>query len=398
MIPSKCGGENDLMPTSIFRDELFSKILDRLDRLDREAVQNFLAGLISELEIAREALSSIREGIIVCDTEGTIKFTNNAVHDLIGLPRPTPLGEPLTKYLRNFDERILSENTGTSHIELEVNYPARRRLRIVALARTDNERLLILDECALGLHEMRELAAQERLQGVMSLAAAVAHEIGNPLNSMRIHLQLLKRDLPAAKSKKTLSLHSRVDVALEEIRRLDGILHQFLKAVRPAPPALRPCSLNSIITDTLDSMSAELQSREIRANVTPDPNLPPAMLDPDQIKQVLYNLIRNAIQASSNGSQIDLSTSVVPGGVAVQIRDYGCGMTPEVLSRVFEPYFTTKESGSGLGLYVVRRIVREHGGSIEVSSNPGQGTCVTVKFPAPEAARLLAAPENKSPQ
>ncbi len=380
------------MPGPVFRDEVFAKVLERLDRLDREAVQNFFAVMISELEMCRAALAGVREAVVVCDADGKIRFANNAAHNLIGLPEPVPVGDALVKYLRELSAEIFTLEQGSTHLELDVSYPIKRRIKVLATRMVGGNLLLVFDERVLSQVEMQELVAQERIQGVVSLAAGVAHEIGNPLNSMRIHLQLLKRDLPAARGKKAVAMHKRVDVALDEIRRLDSILHQFLKAVRPASPQLRPASLNAVVAATIESMGAELASRDISVEFEQDKNLPPVLLDPDQIHQVLYNLMRNAIQASPNHSTLHIKTFLKAGYVAVEISDEGCGMSPEVMARVFDPYFTTKETGTGLGLYVVRRIVREHGGSIDVRSSPGEGTSITIMLHSHEGKNLLAPP------
>jgi two-component system, sporulation sensor kinase E len=414
------------MPVQSFREMVLPKVLDRLDRLDRDAVTNYLSNLLQELNLARRALSGIRDAVVFCDAHGHIISVNPAAHQLLGIPEPLPAGEPVSKHIRGPDWVRILQAGASQHVEFEIDYPDRRRVEmqfIVLPPRSadngssgagataagsvtvpesseahqlrngvDATILLILREVSLNLDDLRELAAQERIQGVVSLAAGVAHEIGNPLNSLQIQLQLLKRQLPTPRGKKNLSMHERVDAALNEIRRLDAILRQFLKAVRPAPPQLRPCALNTVVDETMRSMQPELEARELILELDLAADLPPVFADPDQIRQVLYNLVRNAIQASPQRSILRVSTRRTARGSEFSVHDKGCGMTPEVMARVFEPYFTTKESGNGLGLYIVRRIVHAHGGEIKVRSAPCEGTEVAVELPALSPTLRLAPP------
>ncbi len=397
------------MSVQSFRELVLPKVLDRLDRLDRDAVVNYLTGLLRELNFARSALNSIREAVVFCDSQGNILNSNPAAHQLLGIPEPLPQGDPVSKYIRGPDWVTALQSSSPFHTEFLIDYPIRRRVEIQVVPikalptsvpnstppplGEDAGFILIVREVSLNLDDLREVAAQERLQAVVSLAAGIAHEIGNPLNSLHIQLQLLKRQLPKARGKKSIGLHERVDIALNEIQRLNSVLNQFLKAVRPVRPQLRPCSLSVLVADTLISMQPELDAREIILEQDLQSDLPPVMADPDQIRQVLYNLVRNAIQASTPKSILQVSTRRTARGAEFTVKDNGCGMTPEVMARAFDPYFTTKESGHGLGLYIVRRIVQAHGGEIKVRSTEGHGTEITVELPTECPPLRLAPPQ-----
>jgi signal transduction histidine kinase len=182
--------------------------------------------------------------------------------------------------------------------------------------------------------------------------------------------------------------------ARQEIQRLDTILKQFLHAVRPTTPRREPRDLNAILHQTLTLLEPEIVSRGIAVNLDLSEKLPPALVDPDQFQQVFYNLIRNAYQAiAGEEGLIEIRTRSTDTDFLISISDNGTGIPPEQMGSLFEPYRTTKSSGTGLGLLIVRRIIREHGGEIEIQSQPEQGTNILIHLPhtAP-SPRLLPSP------
>ena len=237
----------------------------------------------------------------------------------------------------------------------------------------------------------------EKLNALTLLAAGVAHEIGNPLNSLGIHLQLLERKIKKLPPGDSASLLEHLDTARAEITRLDTLLQDFLHAIRPARAEVIPTQLNSLIRDTLKTLEPELSSRGVQINLQLNEELPLLSLDPNQIRQALFNLIKNAYQAvPASEGEISIATTANEHEVLVRIGDSGEGMPPEVLGSLFEPYATTKTSGTGLGLLIVRRILREHGGEIEIVSEEGEGTTIILHFPrSNKRARLLPAPSEE---
>jgi signal transduction histidine kinase len=182
-----------------------------------------------------------------------------------------------------------------------------------------------------------------------------------------------------------------LDVAKGEIDRLDYIVSQFLDAIRPSALDLQPASLNDVVAQTLKLLRPELDNRELTVEEKLNPALPAAPMDSAQIKQVLVNLIKNAMQAMTRGV-LTMETGEGLDGVWVSVADTGGGIPQEKINRIFDPYFTTKTKGSGLGLMIVQRIIREHGGQIGVESHPGQGTRVKIWLPLHERKpKLLAA-------
>jgi signal transduction histidine kinase len=243
--------------------------------------------------------------------------------------------------------------------------------------------------------EAEETLESERLNSLTLLAAGVAHEIGNPLNSLDIHLQLLGRKLRKLPPGDRGPLEEHLATAREEIQRLDSILKQFLHAVRPTAPHRERQDLHTLLNDTLKLLEPELAARKIAVELDLAESMPPAMVDPGQFQQVFYNLIRNGYQAiSCKDGRITIRTRTNDFETIISIEDNGTGISPEHMGAIFEPYRTTKSSGSGLGLLIVRRIIREHGGQIAIESEENQGTRVVIHLPhAERAVRLLSAPD-----
>lgn len=181
-------------------------------------------------------------------------------------------------------------------------------------------------------------------------------------------------------------------MARDEIARLDAIINQFLRAVRPSTPNLERSSVNDIISETLKMMEREISDRDILVERELSDAVPKTLVDRAQLKQAFYNVIKNALQAMQSGGILRVRTEPSDGHVAISFIDTGRGISAEQVGRIFEPYYTTKKGGSGLGLMIVQRIVREHGGTIEIESDTGRGTTFRIKLPVVEKrTRLLEA-------
>ena len=197
------------------------------------------------------------------------------------------------------------------------------------------------------------------------------------------------KNLPVTKAGR---LRKDLGIAREEITRLDRIISQFLRAIRPTKPDLQRAAINDIVTESLTLLEREVKDRDILVELELADDLPRCLVDRAQLQQAFYNLIKNALQAMRAGGILRIRTEAGPDHVAVSFMDTGHGIAPEHIGRVFEPYFTTKTTGTGLGLMIVQRIVREHGGTLDVESDTGRGTTVRLKLPLTEKrTRLLEA-------
>ena len=371
------------------------KLMGKLSWLDAERVQDYFGQLASEKGFFEAVFNSLAEGVIVTDAGGSISYLNEAATELLGVPQETALGLALRRYLP--DLKWDAAGNGKPRVfsrEIKVFYPQPRFLHLhaVPLTAAGGGTVLILRDVTASRKESADAIATERNQAVSLLAAGVAHEIGNPLNSLNIHLQLLDREARDLPADKRAAFKESVRVAKAEVARLDKIVGDFLRAARPAPPRMELESLNAVVEETLQFMSAEIQSAGIAAEANLSRGLPRVWLDHDQMKQVFINLIKNALQAMKPGGTLTVATERAEDGVVVSVSDTGVGIPPHLIGRIFEPYESTKKGGSGLGLMIVRRIVQQHGGAMDVDSVVGKGTVFRLRLPTEKRAPVLEAP------
>ncbi len=412
------------------KSSFLDKVLGRFGRLDTEGLQTVVQRLARERSFLETLFNTIEDGLLVVDEAGRIVYFNQAVTRFLGL-QPHAEGQPITNFIPELEWQKIARfdaagGQGVVRHEFEVHFPRPRFLRLYA-APLDGQAAgsagvaLILHDATEARQQTFEAIESERVQALTLLAASVAHEIGNPLNALHIHLQLLEREVRKLKTasehappdshlsrsrprSRTTSLETEAGeiagkldqylaVAKGEINRLDYIVTQFLQAIRPTAPQLRPDSLNNVVRQTLELLQPELDNRGIQVKIRLARQLPATPIDPNQIQQVLVNLIKNAMQAMTKGGVLSLQTGEGPDDVWVSVADTGGGIPQDRINRIFEPFYTTKEKGSGLGLMIVQRIVRAHGGRIDLESQVGRGTTFRIWLPLHERKpRLLEAP------
>jgi signal transduction histidine kinase len=222
------------------------------------------------------------------------------------------------------------------------------------------------------------LLRAERLSAVGEMAARVAHEIRNPLVAIGGFARLLLREAPAQGD-----MRENLQVIASEVRRLEQILRDVLDYSNPMPLRVAPCDLAKVVHEAFELLRWEMEEAHIRGSLEADPGIPEVQVDRNQIFQALINVLNNSIHAMPQGGELTVRVRRLPGWVAVHVADTGVGIDPEVLPKVFEPFFTTRSTGSGLGLTIARHIVQEHRGEITVESIPGTGTTFTFRLPVP---------------
>ncbi len=222
-----------------------------------------------------------------------------------------------------------------------------------------------------------QLNQAERLAEVGRLAAQVAHEIKNPLAGISGAIQVLAQSTAPGDSRRAV-----FDEIQSHIRRLDRTVRSLLSYTRPYHPVRSPTDVGLLFESALSQVRSNTEFDGVRCEVDVEAGLPPARLDPQQMVQVLLNLLLNAAQALRADRRIFLRARRQGREVVIEVEDRGAGMTPETLAQIFQPFFTTRPRGTGLGLPIARRIVEAHGGRIEVRSGDGEGTTVALRVPA----------------
>ncbi len=388
------------------KDGFLDKVIERLDRLDPESLQTQFMRLVQERGLLETIFQSIQEGVIVIDDAGRMTYANRSAEQLMGFSLEQLQGRPAQKAVPDLDwSRILDmEASDWSKLttgEIEVTYPEHRYVSFYAVPLAESQdtaqgAVVILRDITRSREDEANLLESERINAVKLLAAGVAHEIGNPLNALTIHLQLLERELRSLPEEHQVPVKELVDIASSEVSRLDLIITQFLKAIRPSAPSLALTDIKELLEQTLVIMRHEIVNRDIEVQLDCPAAVPRIHVDKDQIKQVFYNLIKNAFQAMPVRGRLNIALSQSDHFFAIEFLDNGQGIDPEDLGRIFEPYHTTKRGGSGLGLMIVQRIVQDHGGQIEVESKPDTGTRFTILLPlADRRVRRLGQPSAK---
>ena len=368
------------------------KLLARLRRIQPEDVEAFFVELARDKRFLETIFNAIREGVIVTDTAGTVIYMNDAAGLLFGLDPAAALGRPLAENISGLRWKELAQGREVVTRDIEVFHPANRVLNfyVVPLLAEDDDKpghrqhagyALIMRDFTERHRAAQETLESERIAALQLLAAGVAHEIGNPLNSLTIHLQLLERRLRKLPAEQQSTLLHPLEVAQEEIKRLDTIVTQFLRAIRPAPLQRARQDLNSLVRDAAEFLGPELKSRNILLELDLASGLPVLEVDQDQLKQAFYNIVKNSSEAMKQGGLLKIRTGSDSEWVNINFADTGGGMTQEAMARIFEPYFTTKQSGSGLGIMITQRIVRAHGGEVVIESDPGNGLKITIRLP-----------------
>jgi two-component system, sporulation sensor kinase E len=372
------------------------KILGRIEDLDSVNLGILVQRLARERKMQETVFNTIQDGVIVIDSDGVVQYANDAALGLIGLKGNdigvTRLWKMVPDLAKSIDlETVTGEKKSAPVLsrEIELNYPDHRVVRLYMVpidAQVGHDDsggyVIVLSDVTEERVSMEERLESERIDSIVRLAAGVAHELGNPLNSLTIHLQLIERKLKKlAKQPDATKLTESLQVCQGEVERLDGIITHFLKAIRPQKLELNELDLLGLVEDVLRVQEAELSNRKLEVKVEVSDDLPTILGDRDQIKQAFFNLIKNAMEAMQPSGSLRILARCDDDYVYLQFVDNGSGISEEDLSKVFQAYYTTKEEGHGLGMMIVERIMREHGGHINIESRKEAGTAITLQFP-----------------
>ncbi len=377
---------------------MYENALKRIDRIPPDGLKQIIKNLSAENSIYEAALNSTLDGIVVCDLEHKPLFINRSaekIFRLVSWTQEFALWEQLNDdNLADFFRKALIADENVLNREISLNRPGGTRIigiNISALL-SDGKisgNLIHLEDITDRRRREAQLRRAESLAALTTLAAGVAHEIKNPLASIRIQLGIIRRILEKNCSKKTESIFHNISLVEQEIDRLNSIVVDFLFAVRPMDITLILDRAEEVVDEVVELMSHEAEDQHIRIVTKIEPDLPDVMIDRKNLKQALLNIVKNAIAAMPDGGVLTISVSVKNDELQIAVSDTGIGIPEELMAKIFEPYFTTKESGTGLGLTITFKIVKEHNGEITVESTPSKGSTFTIHLPLPQ-------PEQKS--
>lgn len=359
-----------------------------LNLVEKKDLKQQLKDIKSEKDLYERLLHWVPEGILVADEKDQILFSNKQIQNffspdnwegLIGDKNFPPFFQEILDSTRSLD--FLS-----FHREIELLTPELQYLSITCIPFERREasslRIFFIKDVTRQIQSDSKEISPDFVDN-LTFSAGIAHELGNPIAALSLHAQLLNRLLSKARPGKEdrLQIRNSVDTLNRELSRLDSTLHEFLDAVRPTNPRFTLESLQSVIEDVLLTLDARAKAGHVQFRFKKIEDDEPLFMDAGRIKQALTNVLLNAVEISRENSFVDISLREKKDFCEIQITDYGKGIPASEITRIFDPFYTTKETGNGLGLLVTYRVIKDHGGNISVKSKPGEGTTFFISIP-----------------
>jgi len=354
-----------------------------------DQLQETVRSLESLRALHERIVESIRSGLVTTDLDGNIYTFNAAATEITGFTLEEVQGRPITEVFGDIQEQIdlsleaAGEGQQLPRFETDLQTPDGFAVRIgfaVSLLLSDHNETTGLIFTFQDLTEIRSMEdsvrRKDRLAAVGRVAAGLAHEIRNPLGAMRGAIQVLESTTPKGSTQASL-----MDIILKESDRLNSIISNFLSYARPGAADFTEVDIAEALEDAITLLKHGPDVREFHSFET---DLTPLKMvgDPTQLKQIFWNLARNALQAMPNGGMLRLGVTPLPNArVRIKFEDTGRGMSQEQVERLFEPFSASTSGGTGLGLSIVYQIVKDHNGVINVRSQEGKGTTITVDLP-----------------
>lgn len=372
------------------KKNFLDRFSERFDDLDSGSRQAYILRLAKEKGFLETVFNSIEEGVLVVDQHLRIRYFNRAAKSLLGLPDDMSRVR-VSQLIRgvNWRQILLEDEEEWSRLarqEVEILYPERRFIQVYLVPLPEDTRLasVILRDVTEHRKRTQSELESETVKAVSLLAAGVAHEIGNPLNSLYLNLQILEQAVndtgsPDAMDKE--EMEDMIRICKNEVERLDSIIHGFLTELRPAVPEFRPVDLRELIIEVLQFMRSEIEARKVDVKCNWSTILPLVTGDSKQLKQAFYNIVRNAVQAMTNGGSLEIFGYADSENWVVEFSDSGSGVDPDRMRSMFNAFETGKAGGNGIGTMVIERVCRAHGADFGIVSAPGRGLVFQLKFP-----------------
>jgi PAS domain S-box-containing protein len=403
--------------------QFIKRALQKIDTLNTGQFRDLLILSAKEIDRLETVMDSLIRGVLVCDITHNLILANKAARRFLSIVSYEQGRESIwsvipEERISEFLAQTLLSTDKVEEKEFNVEINGMEKLLSVSVMPVVQDRqvtgsLILVDDITERRSREAKMRRMENLASLTTLAAGVAHEIKNPLGSISIHVQLIQKAVAAQEklcndlryskeecnpNKYFRQIDKYLKVVDEEIDRLNAIVVDFLFAVRPINANLRRGDINTLIRELADFVSFELKDARIESVLTLAENICALDFDAGLIKPALLNVIKNAAAAMSAGGKLTITTEEAEEEIRIIIADTGIGIPEENLSKIFEPYFSTKENGTGLGLTVLFKVVKEHRGEITVKSREGEGTVFTIALPKPQIERKLITYEAKEVQ
>jgi len=395
--------------------QFLKRALERADKLKPEQIKSLLILSAKEIERLETVMDSVSRGILICDMAHNLIVANKAARRFFSILAYEQAKEsiwslvPEEKIAAFLAKTLLSKDRAEER-EFDVDVKGTQKILSVSVLPVVQDQkvsgsLIIVDDITEKKGREARLRRIENLASLTTLAAGIAHEIKNPLGSLSIHIQLIQKALKI-QEKLCAELHEKrgsecepnkyfkqidqhLKVVNEEVDRLNAIVVDFLFAVRPINAKMRKGDLNALITELAEFVSVELKKSNIECVLNLAENMKAVDFDATLMRPALLNVIQNAAAAMEKGGRLIITTEETDFEVLIVIADTGTGISEENFPKIFEPYFTTKENGTGLGLTVLYKVVKEHQGEVSVRSREGEGTVFTISLPKPQTEQKL---------